>query len=89
MTIQKKLIYSSWHRGVREADLILGPFASIYVPEFSPLHLEQFEAILNLPDSDLLAWVYRQQPVPDEFNSEVLQKIIAFANKNDEGVLLV
>ncbi len=91
MTIQKKLIYNSWHRGVREADLILGPFAAIYVPEFSPLNLELFEAILELPDSDILSWAYKQKEVPEEFNNDVMQMIINFANynKEDDQILLV
>jgi len=90
MTIQKKLIYNSWHRGVREADLILGPFAAIYVPEFSPLNLELFEAILDQPDSDILSWVYKQKEVPEEFNNHVMRMIINFANSNkeDDHILL-
>jgi antitoxin CptB len=80
-TIQKKLIYSSWHRGVREADLILGRFADLYVPDFSPPQIEQYEAILNLPDSDILSWIYKQQPVPANVDKDIMQKIIAFANR--------
>jgi antitoxin CptB len=84
MSLQKRLIYNSWHRGVREADLIFGPFAAIYVPEFSPLHLEQYEAILNMPDSDLLSWIYKQQPLPPHMDMDVMHRIIAFAHKESD-----
>jgi antitoxin CptB len=86
MTMQKRLIYNAWHRGVREADLILGPFAAIYVPEFSPLQLEQFEALLDLPDSDILSWIYKQTPVSPEMDNDVMRMVIAFANKEDRAL---
>lgn len=83
-SLQKRLIYQSWHRGVREADLILGPFSAIYVPEFSPLHLEQYEAILGVPDSDFLAWVYQQKSIPEEFDTHVMSMIMSFVNPEEE-----
>lgn len=85
MTIQKKLIYSSWHRGMREVDLILGPFAGIYVPDYSPLQLEQYEAILNATDQDLLDWIYKRKALPPEYNNPVMQQVIAFANREEEA----
>lgn len=83
MKTQKMLIYNSWHRGMREADLILGPFAAIFVPDFSPLQLTQYESILNTSDSDLLSFIYKHSPVPPELDNDVMQKIILFANKED------
>ena len=89
MTIQKMLIYKSWHRGMREADLILGPFAGMYVNEFSPLHLKLYEEILEIPDAQLLAWIYKKEPVPEEMDNEVMQKIISFAHKGKNETIVL
>ncbi len=82
-TKRKQLIYNSWHRGVREADLIFGPFASIYVPDFSPLHLNQFEHLLDQPDSHLLDWIYNKEEIPNEFKTDVMQMILSFVSKEE------
>ena len=34
MNLRKKLIYQSWHRGMRENDFLLGAFADAFLPTF-------------------------------------------------------
>jgi antitoxin CptB len=51
-------------RGMREADLILGPFAASAVPAMGAAALRAFEALLDETDRDILAWVTGQAPPP-------------------------
>lgn len=74
----KKLKYRAWHRGFREADLILGPFAENHVSELSAVELDAFEVLLDQPDHDLYQWIVGRAPTPPEFDSEVLNRIKAF-----------
>jgi antitoxin CptB len=73
----KRLNYRAWRRGFREADLILGPFADTYLPEFSPAQVDAFEALLDQPDQDIYDWI-KGAPAPAEFEGEILTMIRAF-----------
>jgi antitoxin CptB len=74
----KKLKFRAWRRGFREADLILGPFADKHVATFSPAELDWFEAMLEVPDQDLYAWIVGTAPTPHEFDGDIMNRIKAF-----------
>lgn len=74
----KMLKYRAWHRGFREADLILGPFAENHVASLSAADLDIFEVLLDQPDHDIYQWIVGQAPTPPEFDSEVLNRIKTF-----------
>lgn len=74
----KKLRFRAWRRGFREADLILGPFADKHVPTFSEAELDWFEALLEVPDQDLYAWIVGRAEPPAEFAGPIMDRIKAF-----------
>lgn len=74
----KRLRFRSWHRGMREVDLIMGGFADIHLAQFSPDQLSQYERILDIEDPHLYAWISGGAPLPDEENSPVMQMIMNF-----------
>ena len=53
----KKLIYRASYTGMKETDLLLGQFASRYLPDLSDEELDMFEALLEAGDPKILAWV--------------------------------
>jgi len=53
----KRLRYRSWHRGTKELDLLLGPYADQALPGGSPDELETFELFLELPEPLLYALI--------------------------------
>ncbi len=61
----KKLRMRSWRRGMKEMDLILGPYADAALAEFSAAQLDAYEALLDENDQDLYLWVTGAQPAPD------------------------
>ena len=77
----KKLRFRAWRRGFREADLILGPFADQHVSNFSDDQLDWFEALLEVPDQDLYAWIVGTLPTPAAFDGEIMNRIKAFARE--------
>lgn len=84
----RRLKYRAWHRGFREADLILGPFADKYGPDLTPEQLDALEALLETPDHDLYNWIVGRDPTPPEHDGEVLNMIKAFrfeAHASREG----
>ena len=74
----RKLKFRAWHRGFREADLILGPFADTHAQDLAPVDLDLFEVLLEQPDHDLYEWIMERAPVPAEFEGELLNQIKAF-----------
>ncbi len=66
MDLRKKLIYQSWHRGMRENDFLLGSFADTFLPTFSTGELKAYQDMLDHDDADLFAWVTGQRPIPSQ-----------------------
>ncbi len=75
----KKLRFRAWHRGFREADLILGQFADAWLAELGPQDLDRFEALLDHPDQDVYAWIIGQTPPPAAFDTALLGRLQQFS----------
>jgi antitoxin CptB len=74
----KKLKFRAWHRGFREADLILGPFADAHLEHLSAEQLDAFEALIEQPDYDIYGWINGSLATPEAFESDVLDLIRGF-----------
>lgn len=70
---RKRLRFRSWHRGTREMDLLLGSFAEACVENFSELQLERYEALLEISDPDLFAWISGREAVPAAHDNDVMK----------------
>ncbi len=69
---RKRLAFRSWHRGTKEADLLLGSFADAHLATLEPDQLARFEAVLGNPDPDLFAWITELREVPPEFDNDIM-----------------
>jgi len=75
---RKRLLFRSWHRGTREADLILGSFAEAHLAGFDDAQLDRYEALLDVPDPDIFDWLTGRAPPPPERNHDVTRMLLAF-----------
>lgn len=75
---RKRLIFRSWHRGMKEMDQIIGSFANDYVPFFSEPELDQFEEVLQNSDPELYDWICGRVPVPANKMSDILEKLLNY-----------
>ena len=75
---RRRLRYRAWHRGTREMDLILGPFADAHAERMDDREVDQFEGLLTEPDPELLKWVLGQEPPPAHIDTELLARLAAF-----------
>ena len=75
---RKRLLFRSWHRGTREADLILGSFAEANLAGFDESRLDRYEALLECPDADLFDWITGRTAPPPEHDSDVTRLLLAF-----------
>lgn len=74
---RRKLRFRSWHRGTREMDLVLGPFADRALGGFDSAALDQYESLLSEEDPDIFDWVTRRSAPPPEADSPVLRLLLA------------
>jgi antitoxin CptB len=79
---RRKLLFRSWHRGMREMDLIMGKFADAQIGRMSEAELDEYERLIEVPDDRLLGWVTGAQDVPAEHDGAVLRRLRAFHHQN-------
>lgn len=78
---RRRLLYRSWHRGMREMDLVMGRFADATIANLTEAELAEFEALSDQPDPDLYAWVTGDAEVPSNVDSPLFRKLCAFHSK--------
>jgi len=74
---RKKLRYRAWHRGTREMDLVLGPFADAHTDSMDDTRLDRLEALMSEEDPHLLKWVMGQEVPPPNIDTEFLAEVMA------------
>jgi antitoxin CptB len=74
---RRKLRFRSWHRGMLEMDLILGRFADAEIGALTDDEIDQYERLLEIPDTDFFPIVTGEHPVPANLDCPVLRKILA------------
>lgn len=75
---RKRLSFRSWHRGTREMDLLLGAFADAHLDALSEDQLARFEALIELADPDLFAWIQGREAVPSAYDTDVMKLLQNF-----------
>ncbi len=75
---RKRLLWRAMHRGIKEMDIIVGGFAHARLSSMSIGELALFEALLEIPDQELLSWTTGQETVPEKWNTALLHEMISF-----------
>ena len=69
----KRLRFRSWHRGTREADLMIGGFFDRFSRGWSDEEIAAFEALIEEQDVDIMGWAIGTIPVPPAFDGPMLK----------------
>jgi antitoxin CptB len=75
---RRKLLFRSWHRGMREMDLIMGRFVDSAIEQLGDAELAEFERLIEVPDRDLLAWITGEADVPTNYDSTLFRRLRDF-----------
>lgn len=81
---RRRILFRSWHRGMREVDLIMGRFAERTINELTAEELLEFEQLMEVPDREILAWITGETDVPPAFDSGLFRRLRDF-NRSGEG----
>ncbi len=74
----KRLTMRSWRRGIKEMDMVLGPFAERHLGDLSQDELQAYDRLLSENDHDLYAWISGRIAPPAE-HAPLLARIAEFA----------
>jgi antitoxin CptB len=75
---RRRVLFRSWHRGMREMDIIYGKFADSEIAKLSEAELDDYEVLMELPDRDVLMFVTGEADTPENFDTPVFRRMKAF-----------
>lgn len=75
---RKRLLFRSHHCGMKENDILLGRFADRYIEELDERQLDDFEALMQQVDIDVMNWILGKTTVPEAFDTDVMSLIQKF-----------
>lgn len=79
---RKRLKYLAGHRGIKEADLILGRFVDQNLAGFDDTDVDWFEALFHQQDVDILAWITGKVPPPADFDTPMMDRMKTLKHMN-------
>lgn len=66
---RRRLRYRAAHRGTRELDLLLGPYAATHVEAMSEAELAGLERLLDEAETAVQGWLLGQEPMPPAYEA--------------------
>lgn len=71
----KRLRFRAWHRGTKEADLLIGGYFDAFGDHWSDAQLDWYEMLLEEEDADILAWVMGTLPLPERYAGPMFERM--------------
>ena len=71
----KRLRFRAWHRGTKEADLLIGGFFDLNHGGWSEAEVELFEELLEEQDVDIMAWALGTAAPPARYEGDMMRKL--------------
>lgn len=71
----KRLRFRAWHRGTKEADLLIGGFFDAHSTAWNDDEIALFEALLEEQDVDIMAWAIGTEPVPERWRGTIMSAL--------------
>jgi antitoxin CptB len=68
----RRMQFRAWHRGTKEADLLVGGFFDRYGATFSEAQAEWFEALLDEEDVEIMAWAIGTATPPTRYEGDMM-----------------
>ena len=83
---RRRLMFRAWHRGTKEADLMIGGFVARHIARLTERELDELEAVLELADVDLADWLSGRRAIPAEVATPMLARMAAECGGSGAGV---
>ncbi len=73
----KRLRFRAWHRGTREADMLVGGYFDRWHSAWDAAEMAWFEAFLEEQDVDILAWAIGTASAPTRWQGKMMTRLQA------------
>jgi antitoxin CptB len=73
----KRLKFRAWHRGTREADMLIGGFFDAYGAGWSEAERDWFELLLEEQDVDIVSWALGTATPPAHLSGAQMDTLLA------------
>ncbi|MGV8996009.1 MAG: succinate dehydrogenase assembly factor 2 [Parvibaculaceae bacterium] len=74
----RRIKFRSWHRGIKEMDLILGHFADTQLEDMTSAQLDEYEELIDAEDTSLYNWITGREETPAEYQTALFERIRTF-----------
>ena len=71
----KRLRFRAWHRGTKEADLLIGGYFDACAAGWGEEEMAWFEALLEEQDVDIMAWAIGTAPPPERYQGAMMGRL--------------
>jgi antitoxin CptB len=71
----RALKYRAWHRGTREADMMIGGFFDAHHAHWDAHDRALFAALLMETDVDIMAWAIGTEEAPERYQGPMLDAL--------------
>ncbi|MFV0492146.1 MAG: succinate dehydrogenase assembly factor 2 [Pseudorhodobacter sp.] len=78
---KKKLAMRAARRGMKEMDIVLGPFAATRLAAMTTTEIDIFDRLLWENDQDILPWILGQKTPPQDY-AALIAEIAVFAQES-------
>ena len=72
----KRLKFRAWHRGTREADMLVGGYFDRWHEGWGEVEAEWFEALLEEQDVDIIAWATGSAAPPERLRGHMMNRLL-------------
>ena len=71
----KRLRFRAWHRGTKEADLMIGGFFDALSEGWTDEEIAWFEALMDEEDVEIMGWAIGTIPVPERWRGPMMERL--------------
>jgi antitoxin CptB len=71
----KRLRFRAWHRGVREADMMIGGYFDACSSGWGDDEMAWFELLLEEQDVDIMAWALGTAEPPERYRGALMGRL--------------
>ena len=75
---RRRVLFRSWHRGIREMDLIMGRFSDAHIAALTDAELDDYERLMELRDQEVLSWIDGTGAVPPDYDTALFRRLRDF-----------
>ena len=71
----KRLRFRAWHRGTKEADMLIGGYFDLNSAGWGEPEIDWFESLVEEQDVDIMAWAIGTAAPPERYEGPMIRQL--------------